>query len=233
MNTKTGYEIVRFESIPSTNDYAKERRGEEKDLLVIAKRQTSGRGTKGRSFSSSEGGLYLTALRFYEKFPANKAFEVMQHTAVAVCETLAHFSITAKIKWPNDIFVGDKKICGILIENVFSGNTLRSSCVGVGLNVNNLLEEELLSIATTMQTAIGAPIEITAVESRLIEKLFGENLSHKYATYLGWIGEKVKIRTADGELWVRLLGVNERGELLAKTKDGERAFSAGEVSVSV
>ena len=233
MNEKVEYETVRFDSIPSTQDYAKGRRGEGKNLLAIAKRQTQGKGTKGRSFSSGEGGLYMTALRFYERFPANRAFEVMQHTAVAVCETLAEFSLQAKIKWPNDIFVANKKICGILTENVFSGSWLRSSCVGVGLNVNNALEEELCAVATTMQTVIGAPIEISAVESRLIEKLFGKNLSQKYGSYLGWMGEKIKIRTADGEIRARLLGVNERGELLAQTKDGERVFSAGEVSVSV
>ena len=77
MNTQKEVKIERFSTLPSTNDYAKEKRGEGKDLIVIARAQTGGRGTKGRIFSSGEGGLYLSKLTFYEDFPAKKAFQII------------------------------------------------------------------------------------------------------------------------------------------------------------
>ena len=98
-----------FECISSTNDYAKSKRGEGGDLIVTASRQTGGRGTKGRSFSSDVGGTYLTKLTFYEGFPASRAFEIMAGAAVAVCKTLEAYGLAPVIKWANDVFVKDKK----------------------------------------------------------------------------------------------------------------------------
>ncbi len=233
MNEKNAYEIIRFDTIPSTSDYAKQRRGEGKNLWITAKTQTGGRGTKGRSFSSSSGGLYATSLRFYENFPAKNAFQIMQHTAVAVCETLARFSIQAKIKWPNDIFVNGKKICGILTENTFAGNALRCSCVGIGLNINNELEKELLPIATTLKKTLKKTVDLEQVESVLLEKFYGESLAGKYATYLGWIGERVKLITPDGEKSAVVLGVNEIGELIAEIAGETQTFPSAEVSLRI
>ena len=220
MNERNGYEIIRLKSVGSTNDYAKAKRSEGKNLLVIAEAQTRGRGTKGRSFSSLTGGVYLSALTFYEDFPAKRAFEVMQHAAAAVCETLASFSLTPTIKWPNDIFVGGKKICGILIENMFVGNNLRSTVVGIGLNICNPLPEELQEIATTVALELGKEVDFDEVESALL-----------YARYLGWLGKRVKLLVADKEIYAKLIGVNEQGELLAQTKNGVEKFAAAEVSV--
>ena len=231
MNERNGYEIIRLKSVGSTNDYAKAKRSEGKNLLVIAEAQTRGRGTKGRSFSSLTGGVYLSALTFYEDFPAKRAFEVMQHAAAAVCETLASFSLTPTIKWPNDIFVGGKKICGILIENMFVGNNLRSTVVGIGLNICNPLPEELQEIATTVALELGKEVDFDEVESALLEKLTGESLAKSYARYLGWLGKRVKLLVADKEIYAKLIGVNEQGELLAQTKNGVEKFAAAEVSV--
>lgn len=231
MNERNGYEIIRLDSVGSTNDYAKAKRSEGKNLLVIAKSQTGGRGTKGRSFSSQTGGVYLSALTFYEDFPAKRAFEVMQHAAAAVCETLSSFSLAPTIKWPNDIFVGGKKICGILIENSFTGNSLRSTVVGIGLNICNALPKELKDIATTVALELGKEVDFDEVESVLLEKLTGKSLASSYARYLGWIGERVKLLVADKEIHATIIGVNEQGELLAQTEKGVEKFAAAEVSV--
>ena len=231
MNERNGYEIIRLKSVGSTNDYAKAKRSEGKNLLVIAGSQTGGRGTKGRSFSSQTGGVYLSALTFYEDFPAKRAFEVMQHATTAVCETLSSFSLAPTIKWPNDIFVGGKKICGILIENSFVGNRLCSAVVGIGLNICNALPEELKDIATTVALERGETVDFNGIESVLLEKLTGESLAKSYARYLGWIGEQVKLLVADKEIYAKLIGVNEQGELLAQTGKGVEKFAAAEVSV--
>lgn len=220
-----------FEKIDSTNEYAKARRSAGEDLIVVAKTQTGGRGTKGRSFSSNEGGLYYTKLTFYKALPATRAFLIMQTAAAAVCETLAFFGLQAKIKWPNDIFVGGKKICGILIENTFSGAFVSSSVVGIGLNIYNSLPEDLREIATTAFERTGKRLSLLEVERVLTENLCREETAEKYARYLGWIREEVILIVGEKRVRATVLGVDETGGLIARTADGEKRFSAGEISL--
>ena len=155
MNKKTMSLIERFDEIASTNDCLKEKRAEGIDRIAIAKAQPGGRGTKGRSFSSNVGGLYLSALRFYENLSAKDGFKIMAGAAVAVCKTLKNAGVEPCVKWPNDVHVNGKKICGILIENTLSGDKISSSIVGVGINVSNRLPEELKEIATTLNMETG------------------------------------------------------------------------------
>lgn len=233
MNLRNSIKKEYFETLVSTNEYAKARRGEKQNLWIVAKSQTGGKGTKGRSFSSKKGGLYLTALIFHENFPAANAFKVMQGAAAAVCETLAYFGVSPKIKWPNDIYVNGKKICGILIENVFSGAFVSSSVVGVGLNVQNRLEEELLPIATTLEKETGEKFAVERVEEKLFSFLFQENVEEKYFSYLGWLGEKATLIMGEEKREVTLVSVDEQGGLLVETKDGKLRVSAGEVSLKI
>ena len=223
--------IEKFDLLPSTQTYAKEKRKDKEDLIVLAKRQTSGMGTKGRSFSSNEGGVYVSKLSFHENFPAKEAFKIMAFTAVAVCETLSFYGLTPKIKWPNDIFVNDKKISGILIEQVISGGSIVSSIVGVGLNVCNELPEELLEIATTMEQALGKKLSVEDVANHLIKELLKERKMENYLSYLGYMGREATLRIGDELVPATLLSVDERGELLVEIHGEKRRLSAAEVSV--
>ena len=108
--------IIELSECDSTNEYLKRLNGEE-DTIVTALRQTAGKGTKGRSFSSADGGLYLSVMRFYENFSAANAFEIMINSCVAVCKTVEDFGITPVIRWANDVLVNGRKICGTLIES--------------------------------------------------------------------------------------------------------------------
>ena len=225
--------ILRFEEISSTNEFAKEKRLEREDLLILAKRQTGGKGTKGRSFSSNEGGVYLTKLVFYENFSAKDAFLIMARAAVAVCKTLEKFSLSPKIKWANDVFVADKKICGILIENVFSGNKISSSVIGVGLNVNNLLPDELKEIATTMREQAGKELDFSAVESALIENL-NENFSmEEYLSRVGYLNEEVCLRIGETLIPATPVCVEKDGALVVEIGGEKRRVFSGEVSLLV
>ncbi len=227
----TDYERIILEEIGSTNDYAKARRGEGKNLVITAKRQSGGRGTKGRSFSSNEGGVYLTKLTFYEDFPASQAFKIMVNGAVAVCETLRFYGVQPTIKWANDIFVKGKKICGILIENTFFGARISSSVVGLGLNVSNDLPSELFEVATTLSLEMENPPAVEEITERLIGNLAKEWTIEDYRKHLGFIGQEVDLLFGEECKRAVLLGVEEDGRLLVKM-DGERlVFSSAEVSI--
>lgn len=227
--------IIRFEEIDSTNDYVKSllRSGKTdgEDLVVTAKKQTGGRGTKGRSFVSEEGGVYLTRLYFYRDFPASDAFLVMAGASVAVCRTLEKFGLTATIKWPNDVYVNDKKICGILIENTFSGATISSSVVGIGLNVNNSLPEELKDAAISMREAAGKAFDRAAVENALIEETGNPCPIDEYRKRVGYLDRRVSLFFGDECVPAYALFVNERGELVAEIDGARRAVTAAEVSL--
>lgn len=222
---------IKLDEIGSTNDYAKERRSEGEDLIITAKRQTQGRGTKGRSFVSGEGGVYLTSLRFYKNFPAKDAFKIMSGAAVAVCETLRFYGLNPVIKWANDVFVGGKKICGILIENTLSGDRISSSIVGVGLNVNNDFFEELADIATSMRLQSGKTFSVEEVAEKLIEELLKERTMDQYRAHLAFIGERVALLLGDERVPATLLSVDDEGRLCVEINGEERIFFSAEVSV--
>lgn len=223
--------VENFEILPSTQDYVKERRALGQDLIVTAKRQTGGKGTKGRSFSSSEGGVYLSKLTFYENFPAKEAFKIMVGAAVAVCETLRRFGLLPVIKWPNDIFVNGKKICGILIENVFSGKNVASSIVGIGLNVTNELPAELAEIATSIFLETGKVISVDEVRDKLIDELAHPKEMKEYLCYLGYMGKEATLVMGDERVHGTLLSVDEEGGLIVKINGAKRRLTAAEVSV--
>lgn len=231
MKEKGQTKRIRFAELDSTNLYAKSLRANGENVVVTALRQTGGRGTKGRSFSSEEGGVYLTKLVFYEDFSARDAFKIMAKTSVAVCRTLEAFGLSPVIKWANDVFVSDKKICGILIENVFSGNQIASSIIGVGLNVYNPLPEELTGIATTMEKETGKRFDVETVTERLVQELEKDVDVSEYISRVGYIGRTVKLLFADSEKEGKLLFVDEKGALHAEIEGKETTLTSAEVSV--
>ena len=233
MNKKYDMKIVRFEEISSTNDYVKEQKQQGENLIVIAKRQTGGKGTKGRSFSSNEGGVYLTKLVFYENFPAEKVFLVMARTAVAVCKTLESFGLNPVIKWANDVFVNGRKICGILIENSFSGKNISSSIIGVGLNVNNPLPEELTNIAISMREVFGVEQDFALVEQRLIENLNEPYEMEEYRSRVGYLNKEVTLIEGGKSSRAIPLSVGDDGALTVSVNGEIRKVFAGEVSLLV
>ena len=223
--------IEYFDELDSTNEYVKLKRGEKRELIAVAKRQTGGRGTKGRSFVSEEGGLYLSKLCFPQGLLAKDAFSIMAGAAVAVCKTLCRFGLKPVIKWANDVYVNDRKICGILIENVFSGNFVRSSVVGIGLNVCNTLPKELLPIATTMRLETGEIFSVEEVYAVLIEELSKEFSMEDYLGYLGYMGREAQVIIGSESIPATLVCVDNAGGLVVEIDGKRRRLTAAEVSL--
>ena len=234
MNEKTVWKTEYFDEICSTNEYLKSKRQERQNYIAVARRQSGGRGTKGRSFSSNEGGVYLSVLTFYDDFLAKNAFQIMASTAVAVAKTLEAFGLSPVIKWANDIFVNGKKICGILIENTFSGAYVDNAVVGVGLNVYNQLPSELTDIATTMEKELGKRLDLEKVTSTLLAELKKPHAMDEYLKRVGYLGKKVTLVRGEEKSVVKLLSVDDAGGLNVQTERGEiLRFVAGEISLKV
>ncbi len=139
------HDIMWFNSVDSTNEEARRHISEIDNLSVLsAYEQTSGRGQRGNTWSSNAGEnlLFSIVLKFSSEdsglggLDARDQFVLNEIAALSVVDFLRLHDIQAQIKWPNDIYVGSRKICGILIENSLRGRRLSSSIIGIGLNIN-------------------------------------------------------------------------------------------------
>lgn len=135
---------VFLEGTDSTNTYVCEHAADLGDMtMVVAHRQRAGRGQRGNSWES-EPGKNITATLFVRDMGAaapghplaELQFAISEATALAVADTLHDFGIEASVKWPNDVYVGDSKIAGILIEHSLTGSAMEHTRIGIGLNVN-------------------------------------------------------------------------------------------------
>jgi len=224
--------IIELEEVDSTNDFCKRYKGGE-DITVTAVRQSGGRGTKGRSFSSGEGGLYVSVMRNYENFPAAKAFKIMLNACVAVCETLESFGVSPVIRWANDVLVNGKKICGTLIENVFSGAYISRSIVGIGINVNNKFPAELQQIATSLSAELNKEIDLNAVKRTLLNNLERDFSVNDYKNYINWFGSKVTLKTDTQSVTATALDIAEDGRLIVEINGEIKKISSAEVSLRI
>lgn len=216
----------------STNEYIKRYLEDGEDRIVYAERQTKGRGTNGRLFISEEGGVYLSFLTFYRNYSSNLAFERMMHAAVAVCKALETFGVEPKIKWPNDIYLKGKKLCGILIENLFSGGKLRASIVGIGINVLNDLTG-LEGIATSLSKELNTPPDPNQVRDAVIANFQQKTSFKDYLGYINFLGQQILVIEGDRKFSAMARQILPDGRLEIEEKGEIRALSSAEIRIRV
>lgn len=222
--------IELLEETTSTNDYIKRYLNDEENVIVSAKRQTGGKGTKGRSFLSGEGGVYLSALTFYKNFPAGDAFRVMTHAAVAASRAAERFGVSPEIKWANDVFVNGRKLAGILIENIFRGANLHASIVGIGLNAGNDVSS-LGGIAVSLSELAGRSISADEARKALIEEYQRESSFEEYLARVRFLGRTVRVTEGEREYFATAKEILGDGRLLIEEDGNLRALSAAEISI--
>lgn len=156
-------DIIWLGSVDSTNEEAKRRLSGIDNLSVLsAFEQKAGRGQQGNRWSSNPGenltfsiilkfsGTASDSVTALPKLMARDQFVLNEIASLSVVEFLAGYGITARIKWPNDIYVEDRKICGILVENSIRGDQISSSIIGIGLNINQKHFDVTLPNPTSM-----------------------------------------------------------------------------------
>lgn len=132
--------LIRLDETDSTNRYLQQllaKRALPEGSLVVADYQTAGKGQVGNSWEAERGANLLFSLLLRPDFlPANRQFLISQIASLSVKETLEAYTDSIRVKWPNDVYWKDRKICGMLIENDLAGAYLHTSVIGIGLNVN-------------------------------------------------------------------------------------------------
>lgn len=241
-----GTEICYFDVTDSTNTQAKSL-GEgdaPNGTLVVAGKQESGRGRRGRSFESPAGtGIFMTLLLRPEIEPQNASMLTLV-SALAVAKGIEYMvDLPVQIKWPNDIVVNGKKVCGILTEMSAQMDYVNYIVIGIGINVSNEeFPEEIKDVATSIYLESGKHVN----RAMLIEKIWEEfedyyelyektqdlsSLVKEYDSYLVNRGQKVRVLDSKEPYEGKAMGITDRGELIVDTWEARRLVSAGEVSV--
>ncbi len=245
-NCPLGQELVVRDVTDSTSlDVGRAaKRGASHGFVAVGEQQTAGKGRKGRSWASPPGENVYFSLLLFPKFSADKAGMVTPVMAIAVARAAQRLGLAAKIKWPNDVVIGSKKVCGILTELFFKEDGSFYLIIGTGINVNQrAVPEELGEKATSFWMESK---EVTDRERLLADVLhlfadfYGRleqdgdlsGLKNEYEALLVNVNAPVKVLDPKGEWEGMALGIDECGELLVRRADGSvEAVYAGEVSV--
>ncbi len=230
----TDNNIIVLNEVDSTNNYAKQliadKAGE--GTVVLAQYQNKGKGQPGNFWESEANKNLLFSLILYPDFlDAGKQFYISKIVSLALVEVLRKETKDVHIKWPNDIYVGNKKIAGMLIENTIKGSSLESTIIGIGLNLN---QEKFVSAAPN-------PISLKQVTEKeydnqvilkeflnrcylLMEELKAggfESIKKAYLSHLFRNDEWHLYRKDGEEFEARIAGIGEFGQLQLEKKSGE------------
>ena len=231
----------------STNRYAKELAagGAPEGTVIIADRQSAGRGRLGRSFfSPKEKGIYMSIL-LRPEISMERSVLITSMAAVAVARAVERVSgIPVQIKWVNDIFLNKKKVCGILTEAGIDAErqTLNYAVLGIGVNVGTMdFPEDIKDIATSVSNECGFSVEKEALIDEILKELEewyptlwnGEFLAESKARSI-LLGKEIKVldeNALGGSYPAKAVDINELGNLIIERDGVTQVLNSGEVSI--
>ncbi len=245
-----GKELKFFTQVDSTNSVLKQlaAEGAPEGTIVVAESQTGGRGRLGRSWVAPSGtGIWLSLL-LKPKLHPGEVQTLTLAASVAVCRALEHLNISGLgIKWPNDVLIGRKKVCGILTELSAEAERIAWVILGIGLNVNHLeqdFSDEIASIATSLRlnTEDREPLDRSMLAAGLInalEEVYEDYLKDGASRMIDeWknrsvtLGKKVRLISHDGSQEVLVQDITQDGKLVVKQEDGQSLeVLSGEISL--
>ncbi len=244
-NCKFGQEIHAYNSVSSTNDVAKDlaQKGAAEGTIVVADNQNSGKGRMDRPFFSPENsGVYISIV-LRPKIALEKSLFITTCAAVAVARTIERLtSLRAEIKWVNDVYVGKKKVCGILTEAAldFESRGLQYAILGIGVNVRTKdFPENIKDIATSIFLESGVEVRRSTFIATLLEEFEKEYANLENADFLqeyrnrsNVIGRRITVISGASTEEATAIEIDEEFRLVVRTEEGEvKTLNSGEVSV--
>jgi len=225
-----GQRVIYYPRLTSTMDVAKReaQQGAAEGTIVVADEQTAGKGRLKRGWLSPEGNIALSVI-LYPGLPY-LPFLIMLASLAVVHSIEAVTGLKSQVKWPNDILINGRKVCGILIESEVRGNTVEYAIVGIGVNVNLRLSAfpEILSTATSLYDELGTEVSRLSLIQRLlveIEKLYlslpaGGSVYQEWRDSLVTLGKRVQVKTGKTVYKGIAESVASDGSLLLRQSDG-------------
>ena len=239
-----GKVFLELKNLDSTNTHAIKllsKNNPSEGTVISAWNQANGKGQIGRKWQSEAGKNLTFSIIFYPEFlPAKLQFLLSQAIALGVYDFVSQFIGNVKVKWPNDIYVGDKKICGILIQNILSGMTIQSSVIGIGMNINqaefdsNISNPTSLFLETNKEFELATLLEMLCkkVEARYLQLRAGNYalIQNDYLKNLYRFQEQSLFQYPEGEIFKgKIVGLTEPGKLIIHHNNGEEIFDLREV----
>lgn len=240
-----GQNLITLKEVASTNSFLKDALSKSTPLLegtvIMAERQFAGRGQFDQTWLS-DAGLNLTfSILLKPVFLAvDQQFELNKAISLGLNDVLRKYKgDDAVIKWPNDSYIGKKKIAGILIENMISGSSIRHAIVGIGLNVNQIEFPASLKNVTSLKEGLHQDYDLLqllaeicgAVESRYLQLRAGnfKKLAQDYLDRMYLFRQWSVFKSADISFEGRIVGVSKTGQLQIETGEGIKSFNNKEV----
>jgi len=245
---RLGRKIFFSHEVGSTNSWAKELAllGAEEGTVAIAESQTAGRGRLDRGWVSPRGGLYFSVVLKPELTPT-LATKLVFVAGLAVAQALHEFyGLHVGTKWPNDVLVNGRKICGILTEMNTTGGSVNFVVLGIGINANfdkeSALPQDLWEDATSLESELGKEVQLDALFRAVVERLecvyelfLKEGfvpVLREWKKHADFLGRRVKVISNSEELVGLALDVEDDGALAIKLEDGAvRRVLVGDVSL--
>ena len=247
LNTRwVGHNLVFLEQVDSTNEEAKRQaeKGAPDGTLVAAAEQSAGKGRRGRTWISEKGTGVWMSLLLRPDFPPECASMLTLVAAMAVEKGISRVTgVDGQIKWPNDVVIEGKKVCGILTEMSTEMECIHYVVVGIGINVGTEeFPEEIRDLATSLYLSTQKKVKRAVLAAAVAEawEFYYEQflksgdlrfLMEEYNERLVNRGREVKVLALDGGYMGISQGINEKGELLVETGGMVRTVISGEVSV--
>ena len=241
-----GRNILHFDDIDSTNIKAKElaQKNAENGSIIISEKQTLGSGRFKRKWVSPIGGLWFSLI-LRPTIPPTEAPKITQIAAASIYKTLSDLNIMSTIKWPNDILLNDKKLCGILAEMKCDMDSVHYLVLGIGMNINideSDFDEDIKSIATSLKIEFNKEFERREILSKFLNHF--EILYNKFLNNLDLsetisicrshsniFGKQAKLITYSAEEIVTCISLSDAGDLIVRDSLGnEKAVLTGEIS---
>lgn len=241
--------VVAHEEIDSTNSEAERLLANDvpDPLLVLARKQTLGRGRFGREWHSPENGNLYASFAFRPRVPPARLSTFTLWIGVNICACLnSYFRVESNVKWPNDIHIGGKKLAGILTEARMDSDHTRELILGVGLNINSSTQDwppELSSIATSIREVTGKSSDLnrfTALLAGRVYQAYDQFISDSYrsamremwADYDLLVNRKISLVHGQSRITGFARGIDLHGALILEREDGSRIqIRAGEVTI--
>lgn len=244
------WNIIHLEEIDSTNTEARRHamQGAGEGLVIVAERQTAGKGRRGRNWESESGENLYFSMMLRPDFPVEKTPMLTLVMALSVTKAIEKFcGMNPAIKWPNDLVLSGKKICGILTEMHMADGRIEDVIVGTGINVNQkVFSDELEDKATSLLLEKGQNqdfidkqklLHAVLAEFEILYETFSKVqdlsfLEESYNERLINKNREVLVLEPGNEYQAVAQGINSKGELVVRKEDGSvEAVYAGEVSV--
>lgn len=246
-NLKTviiGKNVIHLESVDSTNDYLKKIGNDvQEGTVVISEEQTKGKGRLGRNWQSkSKEGIWMSIILKPEIIPYKAPF-ITLIAGAAIVKALNNLQVPAKIKWPNDIIINDKKVSGILTELSAEIERINYVVVGIGMNVKNLnFDKELEEKATSLhkENYYLSRVEIVSQILYEFENLYNDYIANDYKEdtikickeYSAIINKDVYIIKGDEKELVKCIDISDSGNLIVRDSNNNvQEILSGEVSI--